>query len=745
MMGKTAKNTLCLASLLLASCSFGGTSSVSSSLPLGSEETSSELANVPVQGVELQLEANEIFVGETTSFSVVISPSDASVKTYIANASPTSVASIEGNLITGTAPGEARITVTTDDGGHTAEATLHVKERRTPVTDSEYLSSISEDPYRTKTVPNGEGWGLSDTGNVGIDRDLFESEVRYPVPSEGKIYEAADYGIAPGEENNAGRLINLLSELAEVEGVKIVRFASATYEFGNTISGNNLRDIYLVGQEKTKFVFTKWMTYIHFSHCVNAHIQSITFDINPSPTVSGVIVSSEEDDANGYIYVKLDEGYDVTAPAYQRYASERRGSYAEYYYDSTYEAYVPNRSGNLFYNPGLKNLEYSSKTGLLKVTLSKSFPYCSYKAPAPGTVVGIGYQVYENHGFYFQECENTYMEHVTVYTVGGMGMRTDNGKNLYLNHVRFIREPGTKRLLTCTADILHTCNLSGEAIFSNCELEGSHDDAINVKSFYTRITAIRNNVVTVAQTQSEVAIGFEVGDEVDVYNPTGLQYKDTFTVVGVEQIGTTFELTLDKNMPSRGSNSYLGFSLGNATKAVHLTLENSFIKNKRNRGILLQGRHSQIKNCTFQNVVMGAVQVLGVDDVFKEAIVPQDIEITNTKFLQCWDDLSVFTWDASGASTSGTLHDVEISNNYFYHGTGTSLYCRGVGNVSVKNNLFQEMGSKKYSCRILDSQDIALENNAYYLTYDQIGYNFVSASETTTNISQKGNARKGNL
>ncbi|MDY5441378.1 MAG: right-handed parallel beta-helix repeat-containing protein [Candidatus Enteromonas sp.] len=745
-MKKRAFTPFILLGFLLVSC--GGTSEPPSSASvIESEETSSLVSEekVPVTSIELTLENEVVYVGESIHFTVNVFPENATDKSYAILTNPESLVEIYGDTITGNSPGTLSVIVTSYDGNLTSEKKLTVKERRTPVSDSDYLSSISKDEYRTLSEPESSGWGLSDTGNVGIDHEAFQNETRYPVPSEGKVYYAANYGIVPGEENNAGKLINLLTTLSEVEGVKILRFANETYAFSNTIKGSNLRDLYIVGEENTKFIFTGWMTFISLNDCENTHINSITFDIDPSPTVTGTVVSSTEDKNNGYVYVKLDDGYDVTQSAYARYQTLKTGSYAEYYYDSTYGAYVPDRSANLFYNPGLKGLDYDSTTGLLKVTLSKSFGACSYKTPTPGKVVAIGYSVYENHGFNFKECEDMYMEHVTVYTVPGMGMRTDNGKNLYLNHVRFIREPGTKRLLTCTADILHTCNLSGEAIFSNCELEGSHDDAINVKSFYTKITAIRNNVVTVAQTQNEVTIRFEVGDEVDVYDPTGLAYKDTFTVVGVEAIGTSYELTLDKNMPSRGSNSYLGFSLGNATKAVHLTLENSLIKNKRNRGILLQGRHSRIENCTFLNVNMGAVQVLGVDDVFKEAIVPQAIVITNTKFLQCWDDLSVFTWDASGVATPGTLRDVEISNNYFYHGVGNSIYLKGVGNVDIHNNLFQETASKSYCVRITDADGIAMNDNAYYLDSNQMGFNFASVSSTGTNISQSGNAQKGNL
>lgn len=142
---------------------------------------------------------------------------------------------------------------------------------------------------------------------------------------------------------------------------------------------------------------------------------------------------------------------------------------------------------------------------------------------------------------------------------------------------------------------------------------------------------------------------------------------------------------------------------------------------------------------------MGAVQILGVDDTFKEAIVPQDIQVLNTKFLSCWDDLQVFTWDAKGVATSGTLKDVTIQNNFFYHGTGNSLRLKGVGNISVKNNLFYEQSVKNYSCKIDNAEDVTLEGNSTYFGENKVGYNFASVASTTQNIIQKDNSVKGAL
>lgn len=570
-----------------------------------SEETTSSIeTRIPVTGINLTSDKETLLVGESATLSATILPENASNREYVYKTNVENVVSIEGNKVTALEIGEVEISATSKDGGFISSIKLTIQERRNTVSDKQFLDNLHKDVYSTGEYPTSDDWGLSDAGNVGVNKERLEDEILYPVPTENvTTYLASEAGISENGSNNAGKLTNLINSLANVEGTKVIKFQKGTYYFGNSISGTGIKDCYLAGEEGTKFIFTGWMSFINLTQCENFHINNIIFDINPSPTITGKIVKSEEDSSNGYIYLKPDEGYDLTNSEYQKYYLKRTGSYAEYYYDEEYQAYVPDRSGNLFYNPGLTDLTYDSSTGLLKVTLSKSFFADTYKTPEAGTIAAVAFQVYENYGFYFKECTNTYMENVTTYTVGGMGLRGDSGKNIYLNRVNFIREIGTKRLLTCTADILHTCNMEGEAILTNCILEGSHDDAINVKSFYTSISAIKGEVVTVNQTQNETTIEFDVGDEVVVYDPTGMKYKNTYAVVAAEKIGTSYDLTLDRSMPSRGSNSYVGFNLGNATKAIHLTLDNCVIKNKRNRESFFKEETPLSRIAPFQTLI----------------------------------------------------------------------------------------------------------------------------------------------
>ena len=695
---------------------------------------------IKVDSITLTSSAYEIYLDETATLTVDISPTNATNKNYVFSLNPSSLGTVENNIFTPSYSGTVEITAISDSGLKSSINIL-IKERKIV---EEYddkdtiINSLSSSTYSSSLKVEPSTLGI-ENGNIGVDKDKLENEELYPVDfNSGKVYYASDYNISPTGTNNSGNLINLIESIKDVEGNKIISFENATYSFSNTITVPAIENLYLVGKKDTKFVYSGWMTYIKGSGCKNLHINSIKFDMDPSPTITGQIIGVSETDTSATIEVKVNDEFDISNPRYTQWNNNKTSSYAEYYYDDEFKSYVPNRAGNLYYNPGVTNLSPSTNN-ILFVTLSKSFPYCSYKTPDIGTIVAVGFTVYEYFGFSFSNCDDTYIEDVTTYVAAGMGIRFDKGKNANLNRMNFIREPSTSRLLTCTADIIHTCALEGQLNISNCIIEGSHDDGLNIKSFYTSINSTVGNVATVSQTQSEVVIDFEAGDIVEVYDPTTIGFKDQYTVKEVVKNGSTFDLTLDKSLP-RGDRSYVGYLLGNVTKATHLRLTNSVIKNKRNRGILLQGRDSIIENCTFENVNMGAVQVLGVADVFKEAIVPQNVVIKNTKFLKCWDDISVFTYGSKG-SEQGSLKNVEIYNNFFYRDTGNTVYLRGSGDIKVRNNLFYETSNKNYSVYVRDSKNVDVYDN--YTLFDKVnnGYKILhtGSNNDEDTITQNNN------
>ena len=566
-----------------------------------------------------------------------------------------------------------------------------------------------------------ENIGLNDMKNVGVNKNRFENETLYLIP-EGTIYLAEDYNITPLGENNSGNLSSLLASLVNVKGNKIIKFKQGVYKFSATVDTDGIEDLYLVG-DNTEFLYSGWGTYFEAKVSKNIMISNISFDMEYSPTIAGIVKRVDRINNNPVVVLDIPNEFDLTHSLYQNWQN-KTCSYMECYYDEKTDGYVPNRNGNLFYNsPSSSNIKgvyganYSSSSKELAITLNENFAYRTkdYADPAIGTKVSFAYTMYENHGFHFVNCENVYFENVNVYTTGGMGFRVENGKNFYLNRTNFATKKGSNRIMTCTADIIHTIGLEGDLNITNCLLEGSHDDALNIKSFYTKVTSINasSKEIDISQTQNEVAINYEIGDTIDVYNPENMEFIDTFKIVDLTKIGTSYTLTVDKR-PSKVKENY---TVGNASKITKMTLDNCIIRNKRNRGILLQSRDSKIINCTFQNVVMGAIQVLAVNDIFREAIVPQNIEIYNNKFLNNYNDLSVFAYgDNPSKCVTGTLKNVDIHNNYFFNGVGNTIWILANGNTKIHYN------------KALTSVIMNIENSSSINVYNNVLYNLTTAN-----------------
>lgn len=79
-------------------------------------------------GVALNKSTASIAVGETENLVATVSPANATVKTVAWASDDTSVATVSDGVIEGVAAGTATITVTTADGGYTAECEVTVTE-----------------------------------------------------------------------------------------------------------------------------------------------------------------------------------------------------------------------------------------------------------------------------------------------------------------------------------------------------------------------------------------------------------------------------------------------------------------------------------------------------------------------------------------------------------------------------------------------------------------------------------------
>lgn len=108
-------------------------------------------ADIHVTGVSLDKQTDSIEVGESTTLTETVSPSNATDKTVSWSTSSSSVATVSGGVVTGVSAGTARITVTTNDGGYTAYCDVTV----TPATLYDFVPATTLEPGKQYLITNG--------------------------------------------------------------------------------------------------------------------------------------------------------------------------------------------------------------------------------------------------------------------------------------------------------------------------------------------------------------------------------------------------------------------------------------------------------------------------------------------------------------------------------------------------------------------------------------------------------------
>ena len=597
---------------------------------------------------------------------------------------------------------------------------------------SEVLNQLASSPFSSRITTDSD-IALSDIPSVGVDEDKLLNEELYPVPektSEVHVYSAKnDVGLYFGAINNSGTLSNFINNIKNVQGIKIIEFENETYDLKSPITIEGIQDLYLVGKENTLFLASGWQTYIIAKSCKNLHLNNLKFDMQYSPTVSGVISSFTEYD--GYTDVVLDvpDEFDMNYAGYHAFdattSTNGQCSYMECYYDSATGRYVPDPYHNLYYNATTLPDAYGVLTakcapGKLTLRLSQRFPYCSYKTPVIGTHVSFAFTMYQNFGLSFEFCENLYLENTNLYVSGGMGIHFLGGKDIYLNRANFRTREGSQRIMTCTADIIHSVTVENDLKITNCILEASHDDALNIKTWYAKIGEASkiSSKYLIKQGGEKPDTKFEVGDVIELIDKTNMQRVKKFEITESTKTGANYEVKVKGIDGAKVDSNDTQYMVGNDSKSTHLYLHNCLIQHKRNRGILLQCRYSEISNCCFRNVIHGPIQALGIIDVFGEAILPCDVVIKNNKFINNRnDDVSLFSYGNTGKGVPGNIHHFTITNNYFRTLADYCIKLLSTSDITITNNLMYatNKGDGRFM-RVQNSKDCNFTHNRFITT-----------------------------
>ena len=738
----------------------------------GSSGTSTgENQVVNVTGLEVSSPDSVLKVGEQMQLNINVLPSNATNKEVEFVLSNNNVSISPTGVVEGLSVGQTDIKVITKDGGFEKTITLTVLEggENASLNLIDYATKLSSSPYTIEGLSGREKYGLSQSSNVGVNESLILE--KYPVKSDEEI--GRNYVINVNdlslndiqlyfsdceEVNSYYQIQTAIYKAKEINDLGYdakIKLPSGTINVDSSLSSYNyafhvegLNGTYFEGNNTTINLSIKdlnYKGYFNISNSKNVYFNGITLQMEMPSNLTGEIVSGDVNNKSLTISVKPEFNPLIEKVLKQSKAPAIR-SWVEFHHQNK----VPLQGGN-FVVDGFESytIEGDSTNGYKITVKFKS----SISRPRNGSLVSLQFSQYDAYGMTFNNCENAYIENLTMHNAYGMGLTASSITNFYVNRFNLKLKENSDSLMTATADAMHFNSLHGQVQVTNSLIENSHDDALNIKHGYWYKLADKEGGSTKSMTLAKITSAVKepkIGDKIAVYNESTFESYNPkqgyYTIKTVETTANGYLVTVNERMANVGDwgTSRVTF----LSDTPEFVFSNNIIRNKRNRGVLVQVPNARIENNTFMNVGHGSIQAASAMDIFNEATMPQGITIKNNKFINncyikpepLYGDISIFAISNNGTvAPSKTLHDITIENNYINNNGNASISLRGVGdNTNIKDNLFYECSSSQpsgetFNClfHLYNCESITLDGNYNEYTLDNGLSGIVTEGRTT--------------
>lgn len=312
-----------------------------------------------------------------------------------------------------------------------------------------------------------------------------------------------------------------------------------------------------------------------------------------------------------------------------------------------------------------------------------------------GTLAVLRHHVYGGSGLYFMECDDVHVEDVTIYHAPGMAVTAKYGNNLTLERTRVMIKPGTKRLLSTTADGAHIKAYTGMIRMKDCVFEGMGDDAANISNLYLTISERLDDYTVVGAHNLKIHQPPKVGDDVAFLRIDTLKPYAGNRVAAVELVDAgkaAYRVTLAEPLPDDFA---LGDVMGNMTRAPSVRISGCRVGRNRARGFLLQTRDAIVEDCSFTDCTSGGVWAMSEVVFFYEGVPARDIIVRDNTFTNCNYGgpigdavLAIYAYMAEFKfpPEPGVFQNILFENNTIDGADNSGILIVGGENVVIRSN-----------------------------------------------------------
>jgi hypothetical protein len=284
--------------------------------------------------------------------------------------------------------------------------------------------------------------------------------------------------------------------------------------------------------------------------------------------------------------------------------------------------------------------------------------------------------------FYTVSSKNVTFLNINIYAAPAGSFGGQENYELNIVNCKVIPKPGSGRVHSGNADIIHISGSFFGPWVQGCRFEAFTDDAVNLKHSSRAILEV------VSPTVIKVKYNVRQTDKLVIFSPrAGMPIATPNAITNVVNLGNNiFEVTFDGNhnvtvVGEQQTADKVYFTNIASESAV---FRNNVIKNGRRFGILFQSSYAQVKDCTFENLSSSGIKIENHVD-WGEGYIANNIEIINNSFVNCGFD-STYIGDPNSAAISALVSKLKSPcAGDVWCDTEPSLW-QGFENVIIKDN-----------------------------------------------------------
>ncbi len=594
-----------------------------------------------------------------------------------------------------------------------------------------------------------------DLGKLPTGSEDFEIDA--PKPKFNIIVKAEDFGVSETSENNASALVKALDHCKKIGAAKLV-VKKGVYKCFEDVEVviKGVSDFVFDGGGST-FIFRKkkLLPNIHIVDCTRCEIKNFNMDWDWKTDPLAAIVKVEKAEKNP----KGGTCYDVRFIEYKRYPLYNKPTRVAHVSPYDMKAQSVGVEGGIESGYGYRGWDKGPKTEWLEPNLLRIYSPWDFLPPV-GSHYRLQHFYYDGDGFAIWGGSHLTFENINVYSCRGAAFYFRGGmphhcqmKNVDIKVPRLYRRP-----ITSTCDHLFFSNTGGYFKMIGCEFSRGADDCLNIHDPCSYGRKIGKRTISAQNCW----LGYYAkGDKIEFRDSTFAPVNFVGTVKSakiVDHKNRRGEIEFEEDLPEQEKDGFVLFNRKYRSKNV--IVKDCYFHSNRARGLLIISNDVTIENCKFRRNEMGALKFetgytltiwcegQGVDNV----VVRNCDFDTSNPFGMPSDgyerDIFMGVYikrDPSSEQTSyPILSNILFENNRFKDTFGLVAYIASTGNVTFKNNVFENPTSRNFNLPYRGQFYIQKSSNAKFVNNVFVESPNVAAPGFVVDESAKDTLVEGN-